>query len=376
MHNHKPHLSFWQFPSVDKRWDFCIVGGGITGALSAWFLKIKHPNATIAILDKHGQPQGATTRNAGFACFGSISEYLDDADKHGKQYAGELMMQRYEGLQILQDIFKVRNIQWEQNGGLEIFTPQEVSLFQECADHLFEVNQWFGLSLQPFKVKNEVVCEFNLSRGTQVIYNQIEGAIHSGLMLQQLYGMLHQKGVEFYRDIAVTAVQNIGDKVELDTDRGTIITQECVIAVNGLAQQLLPELDVYPNRGQILVTSPLPNHYRPGNFHYQQGYYYLRHLPDMRVLIGGGRHLDKENEQTDSMETTERIQNDLERVLKEVFLPDADYQIDFRWAGTMAFGSKNEKTPLVGRKGNIHYIVRLGGMGVALAPYITSKYFS
>ena len=46
------------------------------------FLKQRFPKKNIIILEKGIFPQGASTKNAGFACFGSISEILNDLDSH------------------------------------------------------------------------------------------------------------------------------------------------------------------------------------------------------------------------------------------------------------------------------------------------------
>ena len=41
-------------------------------------------------------PQGASTKNAGFACFGSLSEILDDLQSHSKEEVLQLVKKTYK----------------------------------------------------------------------------------------------------------------------------------------------------------------------------------------------------------------------------------------------------------------------------------------
>jgi ribulose 1,5-bisphosphate synthetase/thiazole synthase len=78
-----------------KNWfanvDFTIVGSGIVGLHCALALCEKYPESKILILEKGILPQGASTKNAGFACFGSISEILDDLKSHSEEEVIQLI---------------------------------------------------------------------------------------------------------------------------------------------------------------------------------------------------------------------------------------------------------------------------------------------
>jgi len=77
--------SYWELKEWFSNIDFTIVGSGIVGLNCALELKKKHPAAKIVILEKGMLPQGASTKNAGFACFGSLSELIDDLSSHTEQ---------------------------------------------------------------------------------------------------------------------------------------------------------------------------------------------------------------------------------------------------------------------------------------------------
>jgi glycine/D-amino acid oxidase-like deaminating enzyme len=88
--------------------------------------------------------------------------------------------------------------------------------------------------------------------------------------------------------------------------------------------------------------------------------------------LGGARNKAFDEESTSEMNTTEKIQNELERFLAEYILPDSQYHITDRWSGIMGMGP--EKMPIMQKiSDNIFCAARMGGMGVALAPIIGEK---
>jgi glycine/D-amino acid oxidase-like deaminating enzyme len=123
-------------------------------------------------------------------------------------------------------------------------------------------------------------------------------------------------------------------------------------------------LEINAGRGQVLITKPIHNLKFKGVFHFDEGYYYFRNVGN-RVLVGGGRNIDFEAENTTSFGTTEKIMNDLIQKLQEIILPETPFEIDQSWSGIMAFGE--DKFPILERI-NQHIIVaaRLGGMGIAI----------
>src|SRR5690606_11195393 len=105
-----------------------------------------------------------------------------------------------------------------------------------------------------------------------------------------------------------------------------------------------------------------------GTFHLDKGYYYFRNIDD-RILFGGGRNLDFEGEEATEFGQRERIQNKLRELLKTVFLPETDFEIDYSWSGIMGVGTSKE--PNVKQLSNrVYFGVRLGGLGVAIGSLI------
>jgi len=73
------NLSYWEEKYYFEDNDLVVVGAGIVGLSTAIAAKILQPNLKILVLERSTLPSGASTKNAGFACFGSVTELLSDS---------------------------------------------------------------------------------------------------------------------------------------------------------------------------------------------------------------------------------------------------------------------------------------------------------
>jgi glycine/D-amino acid oxidase-like deaminating enzyme len=62
-------LSLWEKQSF-LEYDVIVVGAGITGLSTAVSIKEKNPKISVLVVERGILPTGASTKNAGFACFG------------------------------------------------------------------------------------------------------------------------------------------------------------------------------------------------------------------------------------------------------------------------------------------------------------------
>ena len=75
----------------------------------------------VLILEKGFLPQGASTKNAGFACFGSPTEILDDLKNLNEKEVVSLIKSRWDGLKLLRKNIGDKNIGYKCHGGYELF---------------------------------------------------------------------------------------------------------------------------------------------------------------------------------------------------------------------------------------------------------------
>lgn len=361
------NLSYWELKNWFSNVDYTIVGSGIVGLHAALRLRERFPNAKILLLEKGVLPQGASTKNAGFACFGSLSEIMDDLNSHTEDEVISLVEKRWRGLQLLRKNLGDDALDFKPFGGYELFTEQDENLFQDCLRALPFVNE----ILRPlFKsdVFNKDVDRFNF-KGTNeyLIFNPFEGQIDTGNMMQALLKKAQAATILILNQQTVTSYADNENAVEVVLKDFSFYSKKLLFATNGFSNQITNGA-VKPARAQVLITEPIKNLDIKGTFHLDKGYYYFRNIGD-RILLGGGRNLDFDTETTTEFGETEIIQNRLEQLLKEVILPEKDFKIAHRWSGIMGIG--NSKNPIVSQlSSNVYCGVRLGGMGVAIGSLI------
>lgn len=361
------NLSYWEIKSWFTNIDYTIVGSGIVGLNCALQLKQRFPKANILILEKGMLPQGASTKNAGFACFGSLSEILDDIKSHSEQEVVNLIKKRLDGLLLLRQTLSDQAIYYQQLGGYELFTKADKKLFEDCLLERESINK---LIKPVFKedvfLLKENVFNFKNIKETYV-FNPFEGQIDTGKMMEALLQKVQSKSIKILNNIIVESYVEQVNCVKVKTNKLEFETKNLIFTTNGFASQHISE-EIKPARAQVLITKPIKGLNIKGTFHLDKGYYYFRNV-DNRILFGGGRNLDFKAEETTELAQTELIQNKLKTLLRTIILPETDFEIDYSWSGIMGVGST--KKPIVKQLSNHVYCgVRLGGMGVAIGSLI------
>ncbi len=366
-------LSFWEKAHFTQ-FDYVIVGGGLSGLAAAWRLRLQQPRARVALLERGTLPTGASTRNAGFACFGSLTELLADEAAMGQEATLALVRQRLAGLQQWRQWLGDAAIGYEPCGGYELIGPTETA----CLSQRDRINQWLAPHFEGavFRMADQQLSKFGFSGAhvCHLLYNPYEGALDPGLLVQALTQRVAAAGVTLLTGCAVTDWEATPTDVRLHTQWAghsepiEIRAGRVAFCTNAFAMAHFPELDIRPGRGQVLVTTPLAHLPFRGTFHFEAGYYYFRHVGN-RVLFGGGRQLDVAGETTSTFGPHPAIRADLEEKLRTVILPNCAVRTDYFWSGIMAFGQ--DKQPVVQAvHPRVLVAARLSGMGVALAAHV------
>lgn len=361
-------LSYWEKQSL-LQYDYIIAGSGIVGLSTAISVKEKLPAARVLVLERDILPTGASTKNAGFACIGSLTELLSDFDAMPVEQVLDLLQMRRNGLQLLRHRIGDEYMEYREDGSHELIgEPEEHALTK-----LDSVNNILRpvLGGNAFTLVNDRLegFGFNKTYVRALISNNFEGELHTGKMMRCLIDIAIARGVEIKTGCTISHLEDLHTGVKVIVPRGNgeeigFMARRVAVCTNAFARQLLPELDVQPGRGQVLLTNVIPDLPFRGVFHMDEGYYYFREL-DGRVLFGGGRNLDFEKEATTSFDLNQEIQQQLENRLRNVILPQHTVTITDRWTGIMAFGKTRQ--PLIRHHShNIVIGVRMGGMGVAI----------
>ena len=361
--NKNINYSYCELKQYFTEFDLIVIGSGIVGLSSAISFINKNKKAKILILERGLLPNGASTKNAGFACFGSSSELLDDLSKNNSETVWETVLMRWQGLQILRKRLGDKGIDLNLWGGYELFDSKEnkIRSLEKIQELNKEIYQHLGLKncFSEYPKNN-----FGFKNTKGIILNKYEGQIDTGLMMQNLLLLAQKKGITVLNNIEIKAINDLGGKVELKSINGVFKAKKVVVATNGFANELLKINNIKPARAQVLITKPISQLKIKGTFHYQEGYYYFRNIKN-RLLFGGGRNINLKKEETSEIGLNSKIQNHLEYLLKTMILPNTAFEIEHRWSGIMGVG--NEKKPIIKPiTNNVIAAVRMGGMGIAI----------
>jgi len=338
--------------------DCTIVGAGIVGLSTAIEIKERDPSLKVLVLDKKSLPIGASTRNAGFACFGSVSEIINDIERFGERTAAQLIAMRWRGLSLLRQRIPAGDMDYRHLPGKEIFEKEHAKSYTQ---HLDFINEFVGDILEEKDCFSVVDGRF----GPEVV-NRLEGALNPQKMMAFLELRACTLGVVLVQGIDVTDIDQ--EKHELTTDLGSLGYKKLIVCTNGFSSKLLPEMDVQPARNQVIMTSKVPGFSLDGCYHMHKGFVYFREI-NSRLLLGGGRHLDMSGETTQELANTAPIINYLEVLAREVILPGKPVEIERKWSGILGVG--DSKMPIVKNlSDHVLIAVRMGGMGVAVGSYI------
>lgn len=367
-------LSYWEKTQL-LNYDLIVLGGGITGMFCALEYRKLNPKASIAILERGLFSNGASTKNAGFACFGSLTELIDDSKNMDNESLCKIVQMRIDGLALLRETLGDKNIDLQWKGGYELFfdkTPDalnQIDHFNELLRPIFKKNVFYW--------NNSKIKQFGFSedRVKHIIENPFEGQIDTGMMMRALRSIVNEKDISFFSNVTLTDFDFSKDQNHLSLKLKNIdFNFHCnnlAICNNAFASQLFPSLKISPGRGLVILTEPIPNLRLEGTFHYQQGYYYFRNIKD-RILLGGGRSVDFDTETTTSFGVNPKIKNQLIEDLQNFIFPSEKVSLDMEWSGIMAFGK--DKTPIVKKhQNNIVIGVKLSGMGVAIGSEVGKK---
>jgi len=355
-------LSYWEREQYLVGNTFVIVGAGLVGLSTALSLHDRFPDEKIMVLERGYLPTGASTKNAGFTCFGSPSELQDDFQHMSAGKVWQTIELRLKGLELLKKRVGATAMHYRNCGSWDLISTQEPDINAEfIADLNAQFKTHFGLE-NVYQKDPHFQEKFGFNGFQSAYFNAYEGSIDTGKMIAQLYQQCVAAGIQFLFATEVKSWVSGQNEVSVETPYGELSAQHLFLCTNGFAQTYFQD-ELMPARAQVLITKPL-THRVKGTFHSDRGYYYFRDI-GQRILLGGGRHLDFQTETSTAFEKNERIRAALLHKFKEEILPGQVFEIDYEWSGIMCVGA--EKKPIIrSLNKNVHAGVRMGGMGVAI----------
>ncbi|MFB6273607.1 MAG: NAD(P)/FAD-dependent oxidoreductase [Salinibacter sp.] len=322
-------------------YDVVVVGGGIVGCSTAYWLRRRRPSLRVALLEAHTLGAGASGRNAGFILQGTHADYLSDLERYGERTARRLWNFTRANRDLLAKELRGTTFNWRSDGSLTAAGSADED------ERLHE-------SLSPLRAAGAPAVYLDAERTNA----RIQAAdFHGGLFvtsgavvnpLQLVRHVAEQSEADVYPQHPVERIHWERRNVRLDTPDCRFQAERVVLALGPSLPDLVSAAAsfVRPVRAQMLATAPADALHIPIPVYSHHGGFYVRQLEDGRVLAGGGRHSHREAEGTSTDATTPAVQATIERYLHTHFPWTQSLSIEQRWSGTMGFSPDGR--PVVG----------------------------
>ena len=345
-------VSVWQEMAVAPSkisHDIVVIGAGIVGSYLAGLLS--KTGRDVAIIEARHPAAGASGRNAGMVLVGSRDSYSEAVNRFGRTTAQDLWKLTEDNVRNMANIADQFGIEHNASGASYIALDDNfANILRNSAEMLDQ---------DGFDV--EYIDGDPLNRGFRATL--IQPSDFGTQPAELSTNLTSSSGATLYENDEVFTIGKEGSHLVIRTRRHIVTCEKAVLAVNAYAPLLDPFFQrlVEPARGQVLVTTPLPQMIDTLGLVNQSCYF--RQLEDGRILIGGGRFQHIDQERTFADETTTNVQGFVGNFLAKYF-PESDGLVDRRWAGI--HGMTNDGLPIIGRlphQKEVYFVVGFSGHG-------------
>ena len=338
--------SYWQAggSGAGREADVVIVGAGITGASTAFWLRRMRPDIRIVIVDRHTVAAGASGRNAGFLLRGTAENYAEALQSVGTERALRLMRFTAASIDSLRASVPAEVCALEGSGSVVAAGDADEDAALRESERLLRA---CGERVRYLEV-DEVNRKLD-SRGFRGGLFDPAGATVDPVRLVR--HLVAASGADVWTHRAVSRIDDDGPRQWAVSEHDRFGGHRVVLALNAYLPQLVPELAqfVRPVRAQMFAARPANGARLSLPVYSHHGYFYARSTDNGTLLVGGARHLHVEAETGYDDATTSVLQADLEAYVARHFPGFGEMDVLRRWSGVMGFSP--DGLPVIGRIG-------------------------
>lgn len=339
-------LSFWHATAGDltpragldgdTEADVAIVGGGLTGLWTAWYLLEREPSLRIVVLEKEIAGFGASGRNGGWlsALFPRSTASLERA--HGRDAA--LAMRRAmigtiaevacvtESMGLDVDLTRAGAVAYARSAVQERAARAELT---EAAHYGVDELSWLGAD------------EVGAAGALGATLDRNCASVHPARLVRGLATVLEGRGVRLLEGTEVTAVS----PGRVETRRGVVTTDRIVLATEGYTATFrATHRRILPLYSLMIATEPLSAEFwestrlgRGQTFtDYRHLLIYGQRTADDRFAFGGrGARYHWGSAIRAGYDRVPRVFDHLRRTLVELFPGAAKAAVSHRWGGPL-----------------------------------------
>ena len=283
--------------------EIAIIGGGYTGLSAAYHLARGH-GVQARVLEAAPIGWGASGRNGGFCCLGSVWLALDTmVRRFGEAEAARCVRAMREAVELVRDLAADEGIALDAQGQGTITVAHRPSRLKHLEDEARALTR-LGAGATAIWSKAELAERGYASpEAFGAMHQSVGFGLHPLKYCRGLADVAQRRGALIHGESPVIAWRREGPLHVLQTPRGTVKARRVLVATNGFTRdELHPALDgcLLPALSNIVVTRPLS-----ADEIAAQGFstdmptsdtrgllFYVRLLPDRRLMFGARGGLD------------------------------------------------------------------------------------
>ena len=315
--------------------DVAIIGGGLTGLWTAYYLLQRDPSLRIAVLEKEIVGFGASGRNGGWcsALFPASTAFL--ARLHGRERALAMRRAMIDTVDEVGRVTAAEGIDCDfVKGGTVVFARSEVQLAAAHRD--VEEARSYGVDdLRMLETWPAASTALGAS------FDPACARLHPAKLVRGLARVLEARGVSLFEQ---TEVVGYGPH-RVDTSRGTVTAKHVVVALEGYGATLTAtHRRVLPLYSLMIATEPLSDEiWNDIGLAHGQTFSDYRHLliygqrtADNRFAFGGrGARYHWGSSIRAEYDRVPRVFEHLRATLTELFPQSVDARVTHTWGGPL-----------------------------------------
>ncbi len=413
---------------ADLSTDVCIVGAGIAGVMTAYFI-LKNTNKEVLLIEGSKVAHGATGHNAGQIVFEFEEEFSVLAERYGLEQAADAERQVRGAWILLEELYQEANLATPMSSFMGYNGYASVPrVLEELRNNALRIEA--GLQVFPIYIAEDAEGIEDIPKEYKHLYNLVprdnilslletndpqyvaviserKGCVNAAMLVEEVVGYLlsvYKGRFTLFEESFVQEVVLSKDKGELKVRDRVITAQKIVLCTNGFEKFKItntagPDIDVqfhHMVKGDIgymaayleeMVHPPIALQYHDSKTAeadvpaYEKVYFYLTRRPfeiekDERhnlICVGGPEtHLEHSGEYEDVAEYREEAANAIEHFIHSTYKesPEKPIQFKYRWHGLMGYTPTNMR--VVGEEPKnrvLMYNLGCNGVGILTSIY-------
>lgn len=370
----RSHYPYWllnhglinSYPSLPENTntDVVIMGGGITGAIAAWYLT--RAGIPAIVVDRRHIGMGSTAASTAMLQYEIDVPLKQLIQKVGESNACESYLACYQSITDLQQICR----SLKKDTGFKIKPSFQMASYKKHVPQMVEevrLRKNIGIETR-WLDEAEMLQKFNAKKYGGIL-SKLGAELDPYAFTHAVLEACIQKGLLVFDKTEVTRIRHGKKQVVLLTDHGkTIKAKHLIIACGYESQRYIPKPvqklhATYATVSERLQTKEL---WYKNCLLWESAnpYLYCRCTRDNRVIVGG-----KDDGKAPSARdaSVEEKAHALKKSFQQLF-PDIEFKPDFKWAGT--FASTKDGLPYIGsipQRAHTSFALGLGGNGITFS---------